>query len=295
MLIYIFFLTVIERAFLSLQENPSRVLQTGIVVISLYRFAYRIKILLTGRLGEAISEAIFSFYIIIRCVYAGWPQGSPLQKRYKKCGGRADVGSELSAASGRRSEASEWPRSKFQASAARQRNRIIGPYGCIQGARGNNPPVTALPCRGPLGKGAMGTGVRIATASARTGFAMTWFFARGAVRGRRRGESSPPYGEAASRAVGRADRGVRSYGAIRGVVRDRVGRPQGSPLRKRYKGCSARQAGDRKGRPYGGLHEVRWAGFYPAHGRGKAPLLRTPCYAIPQKKRRPEASLFCCK
>ena len=58
----------------------------------------------------------------------------------------------------------------------------------------------------------------------------------------------------------RADRGVRPYGAIRGVVRDRVGRPQGSPLRKRYKGCSARQAGDRKGRPYGGLQEVRWGG-----------------------------------
>ena len=45
------------------------------------------------------------------------------------------MGSELSAASGRRSEASEWLRSKFQASAVRQRrnfghrNRIIGPYG----------------------------------------------------------------------------------------------------------------------------------------------------------------------
>ena len=49
--------------------------------------------------------------------------------------GRADVGSELSAASGRSSEVSEWPRSKFPASAVRQRrnfghrNRIIGPYG----------------------------------------------------------------------------------------------------------------------------------------------------------------------
>ena len=74
--------------FLSLQENSSRVLQTGIVVISLYRFAYRIKILLTDRLGEAISEAIFSFYIIIRCVYAGLPQGSPLRKRYKGCSAR---------------------------------------------------------------------------------------------------------------------------------------------------------------------------------------------------------------
>ena len=92
LLIYIFFLTVIKRAFLSLQEKSSCVLQTGVIVISLYRFAYRIKILLTDRLSEAISDAIFSFYIIIRCVRAGWPQGSPLQKRYKKCGRRADVG-----------------------------------------------------------------------------------------------------------------------------------------------------------------------------------------------------------
>ena len=51
--------------------------------------------------------------------------------------GRADVGSELSAASGRGSEVSEWPRSKFPASAVRQRrnfghrNRIIGPYGSV--------------------------------------------------------------------------------------------------------------------------------------------------------------------
>ena len=49
--------------------------------------------------------------------------------------GRDDVGSKLSAASGRRSEVSEWPRSKLGASAARQRgnfghrNRGIIPYG----------------------------------------------------------------------------------------------------------------------------------------------------------------------
>ncbi len=47
------------------------------------------------------------------------------------------MGSELSAASGRSSEVSEWPRSKFPASAVRQRrnfghrNRIIGPYGMV--------------------------------------------------------------------------------------------------------------------------------------------------------------------
>ena len=44
------------------------------------------------------------------------------------------MGSELSAAGGRGSEVSEWPRSKFSASAVRQRknfghrNRVIGPY-----------------------------------------------------------------------------------------------------------------------------------------------------------------------
>ena len=43
----------------------------------------------------------------------------------------------------------------------------------LQGVRGNNPPVTASPCQPPLGKGAMGTGVRIATTSLRTGLAMT--------------------------------------------------------------------------------------------------------------------------
>ena len=43
-----------------------------------------------------------------------------------------------------------------------------------------NPPVTASPCQPPLGKGAEGTGVRIATASVRTGLAMT-HFTRGAV------------------------------------------------------------------------------------------------------------------
>ena len=66
--------------------------------------------------------------------------------RCKECRGRADVGSESSAAGGRYSEVSEWPRSKFQASAVRQRgnfghrNRTIVPYGvrgreCLRGSR----------------------------------------------------------------------------------------------------------------------------------------------------------------
>ena len=52
---------------------------------------------------------------------------------------------------------------------------------------------------------------------------------------RRRGEGTPPCGEVTRSAAERADRGVRPYAAIRGVVRDRVGRPQGSPLQRVYK------------------------------------------------------------
>ena len=56
--------------------------------------------------------------------------------------------------------------------------------------RKKNPPVTASPCQPPLGKGAEGTGERIATASVRTGFAMTWFF-MGAGQGRAAGWGHP--------------------------------------------------------------------------------------------------------
>ena len=45
------------------------------------------------------------------------------------------------------------------------------------------------------------------------------------------------------------------------------GRPQGSPLRKRYMGCGTKSAGGVEPRPYGGLQEVRWAGR-----RGRRPL-----------------------
>ena len=80
----------------------------------------------------------------------------------------------------------------------------------------------------------MGTGVRIATASVRTGFAMTWFFARGAVRGQRRGEDSPPYGGLQEvRRGGRADVGIGPYGGLtrkclRGIPQSRLRRA--SPL-----------------------------------------------------------------
>ena len=48
---------------------------------------------------------------------------------------------------------------------------------------------------------------------------------------RRRGEGTPPCGEVTRSAAERADRSVRPYAAIRGVVRDRAGRPQGSKRR----------------------------------------------------------------
>ena len=74
--------------------------------------------------------------------WAGGVEPRPYGWVTRSAVGWDDVGSELSAASGRSSEVSEWPRSKFPASAVRQRrnfghrNRVIVPYGCIQGVRG---------------------------------------------------------------------------------------------------------------------------------------------------------------
>ena len=48
----------------------------------------------------------------------------PHEKTLSLRGRKAPVGSEPSAASGRGSEVSEWPRSKFPASAARQRRNF---------------------------------------------------------------------------------------------------------------------------------------------------------------------------
>ena len=63
--------------------------------------------------------------------WAGDRKGRPYERVTRGAVRRADVGSELSAAGGRSSEVSEWPRSKFPASAVRQRrnfghrNRVI--------------------------------------------------------------------------------------------------------------------------------------------------------------------------
>ena len=94
--------------------------------------------------------------------------------------------------------------------------------------RGKNPPVTALPCQPPLGKGAKGTGVADChTSDIGHWFAMTGSFTWGAE------------------AVGGEVRAPRPTKGYHGVRRG---------------GGSAPPAGDRKGRPYGGLQGVRWAG-----------------------------------
>ena len=94
--------------------------------------------------------------------------------------------------------------------------------------RGRNPPVTALPCQPPLGKGAKGTGVRIATASVRTGFAMTDFCKECGARPAG-GQRRPPL---------RTD--------TRGAVQGWAGRPGGRPLRMCCKECGgAGRCGER--------------------------------------------------
>ena len=151
---------------------------------------------------------------------------------------RDDVGSELSAASGRGSEVSEWPRSKFPASAVRQhrnfghRNRIIVPYG---------------------GFGAGAWVLRIATASVRTGFAMTLLLQEGRYGIGERTEASAPTGALLV---------VRRAGALLPTVVPTDSRalscpPIGALPRNRLASSAtggaspiSPPAGDRKGRPY---------------------------------------------
>ena len=77
-----------------------------------------------------------------------------------------------------------------------------------------NPPVTASPCQPPLGKGAEGTGERIATAGLRTGLAMTRFFARGAMGGPSR---TPAPTEGLQEVQWAGDRKGRPYGVLQEV------------------------------------------------------------------------------
>ena len=76
--------------------------------------------------------------------------------------------------------------------------------------------------------------------------------ARRCEQARTDGVEPRPYGSVVRSAVRcrRADRGVRPYGsATRGAM---GGRPQGSPLRKRYKGCDFYRVGRCRHRPLRG-------------------------------------------
>ena len=96
----------------------------------------------------------------------------------------------------------------------------------LQEVRGNNPPVTVLPCRGPLGKGPRGRGYGLPRALC--ALAMTGGFTWGAVRGRRRGEGIPPYGGLQEVRRGRrADVGIGPYGGLQEVRWG--GRTEGRP------------------------------------------------------------------
>ena len=119
---------------------------------------------------------------------------------------RLVVGSEPSAASGRGSEVSEWPRSKFPATAVRQRRNFGHRNRDIRKtpAQIQRGPDCHRPCAPWLRNDTLPGGRRAGR------------------RGRR---------------------------PLRGVTRGAMGgRPQGSPLRKRYMGCGTKSAGG-QGRP----------------------------------------------
>ena len=139
--------------------------------------------------------------------------------------------------------------------------------------RGRNPPVTALPCQPPLGKGAKGTGVRIATASdIGHWFAMTRFLQGVRYKAGSGGQRRPPLRRGTRSAMG--------------------GRPQGSPLRKRCKERGG--AGDCEGRPCGSVTWSAWrrgdvgSELSAASGRGSEvsewPRSKFPASAVRQRR-----------
>ena len=94
--------------------------------------------------------------------WAGDRKGRPCGSVTWSAWRRDDVGSELSAASGRGSEVSEWPRSKFPASAVRQRknfgnrNRTTPPYGGFAEMRYGGPMWASAPTDGYKWRGGGG-------------------------------------------------------------------------------------------------------------------------------------------
>ena len=119
---------------------------------------------------------------------------------------RLVVGSEPSAASGRGSEVSEWPRSKFPATAVRQRRNF-----------------------GHRNRDIRNTPAQIQRGTDCHSQCAHWL-RNDTLQGVRRA-------------------GRRGRRPLRGVTRGAMGgRPQGSPLRKRYMGCGTKSAGG-QGRP----------------------------------------------
>ena len=158
---------------------------------------------------------------------AGGQRRPPLRmtRKFVQARERADVGSELSAASGRSSEVSEWPRSKFPASAVRQRrnfghrNRVIVPYGGLQEVRWGGTMWASSPTEGYKRYGKTGR------------------------RGNRRSAASGGRSELISRKC--PDWRPQQWP---GIGWHDGGQPP--PPTEGYKECGG--AGDRKGRPYGG-------------------------------------------
>ena len=106
------------------------------------------------------------------------------------------------------------------------------------------PPVTASPCQPPLGKGAIRTGVRIATTSLRTGLAMTHYKECGALSAG--GQRRPPLRVHYWWCVGE------------GLCPSRRAR--------QYPSVGWHDGGQEKPAPTGGLQEVRWGEESPSHG-----------------------------
>ena len=105
----------------------------------------------------------------------------PLRTVTDSAVGRADVGigpyGSVTRGAAKWAVGDAGPYGSITRGAAKRAVGDAGPYESVtrRCGAGKNPPVTASPCQPSLGKGAEGTGMRIATASLRTGLAMTWF------------------------------------------------------------------------------------------------------------------------
>ena len=134
---------------------------------------------------------------------------SQWQGFYKGCGGRRDtwvppysrtfcragpVCPAGGTAQDRRADRGVHPYGCIAGSACKRGVGDAAPYGGLQGVRKKNPPVTALPCQPPLGKGAMETGDADCHSQCAHWLRNDMFFTRGQCKAGRRGGGTPPYG-----------------------------------------------------------------------------------------------------